>query len=141
LVHGHDEAARETVARFLERAGIEPVILHEQASQGKTVIEKLEHYGAVGFAVVLLTPDDEGREIAGAEQLRPRARQNVVLELGYFIGKLGRDRVCALHRGDVDIPTDYLGVLYVRIDDGGWQLSLAKELRAAGFDIDMNKVI
>lgn len=142
IVHGHDEAAREATARFLERLGLEPVILHEQASGGRTIIEKMEHYSEVGYAVVLLTPDDEGRNKSQGEPYRDRARQNVILELGYFTGKIGRNRVCALHRGSVEIPTDYLGVLYVPLDEGGgWQLRLAKELKAAGFEIDMNKAI
>lgn len=89
VVHGHDEAAREAVARFLEKLGVEAVILHEQASGGRTIIEKLEHYGDVDFAVVLLTGDDVGAAKAASDQLQPRARQNVVLELGYFVGKLG----------------------------------------------------
>lgn len=142
IVHGHDEAAREMTARFLEQLGLEPIILHEQPSGGRTIFEKLEHYSDVGYAVVLLTPDDEGRKKAEGEALRSRARQNVVLELGYFTGKLGRKRVCALHRGGVEIPTDYLGVLYVPFDEGGgWHLLLAKELKAAGFNIDMNKAV
>lgn len=142
VVHGHDEAARETTARFLERLGLEPIILHEQASSGRTIIEKMEHYSNVGYAVVLLTPDDEGRKKAEGELYRDRARQNVILELGYFTGKLGRNRVCALHRGSIEIPTDYLGVVYVPLDEGGgWQLRLAKELKAAGFEIDMNKAV
>lgn len=142
IVHGHDEAARETVARFLERLQVEPVILHEQADRGRTIIEKLEHYGRVGFAVVLLTPDDEGRKARSDDPLQPRARQNVLLELGFFVGLLGRERVCALHKGAVEIPSDYVGVVYVAFDDaGGWRLRLAKELKAAGFDIDMNLAV
>jgi predicted nucleotide-binding protein len=139
LVHGHDEAARETVARFVERLGLELVILHEQASQGRTVIEKLERHGNVSFAIVLLTPDDEGRK-AGSHSLRPRARQNVVLELGYFIGRLGRSAVCALYKGDIEIPSDYLGVVFTPLDEGGgWRLSLAQEMKVAGLDVDLNK--
>ena len=142
IVHGHDEGAREMMARYLEKLELEPIILHEQPSGGRTIIEKLEHYADVGYAVVLLTPDDEGRKKAKDELLRDRARQNVLLELGYFIGKLGRSRVCALHRGSVEIPTDYLGVLYVQLDEGGgWQLRVARELKAAGYDIDMNKAV
>lgn len=94
IVHGHDAEARETVARFLGNIGFEPIILHEQASRGRTVIEKGEAHSDVGFAVVLLTPDDMGRSVTETD-LEPRARQNVLLELGYFIAKLGRDRVCA----------------------------------------------
>jgi predicted nucleotide-binding protein len=142
VVHGHDEALRERVARFLEKLDLEPVILHEQANEGMTVIEKLERHSDVRFAVVLLTPDDEGRAVTGDGIFRPRARQNVVLELGYFTGKLGRKAVCALHRGSLELPSDYLGVVYIQIDEGGgWQLRLAKELRAAGFSVDMNKAL
>jgi predicted nucleotide-binding protein len=142
IVHGHDDAAREAVARVLESLEIEPVILNEQANRGMTVIEKLERYGNVGFAVVLLTLDDEGRK-AGIpdEPLRPRARQNVVLELGYFVGLLKRERVCALYKPPLELPSDYDGVLYVPMDDlGAWKLPLAHELKAAGYRIDMNKL-
>jgi predicted nucleotide-binding protein len=97
LVHGRDDAARETVARFLERLGLEAVILHAQATRGRTFIEKLEHYSGADCAVVLLTPDDVGALKTDAAKLQPRARQNVVLELGYFVALLGRDHVCALH--------------------------------------------
>lgn len=141
VVHGHDEGARETIARFLERLGFVPVILHEQANQGRTIIEKVEAHGDVGFAVVLLTVDDEGR-IRGTTELRPRARQNVLLELGYFIGRLGRDRVCALKRGDVELPSDFAGVVWETMDAGtGWKQALGRELDAAGYSIDWNKVM
>jgi hypothetical protein len=103
IVHGHNEGARESVARFLERLGIHPIILHEMASGGLTVIEKLERHSDVDFAVVLLTPDDVGSVATSKDALQPRARQNVVLELGYFVGKLGRSRVCALHKGAVEL--------------------------------------
>jgi len=66
----------------------------------------------------------------------------VILELGYFLGRLGRDRVCALHRGELELPSDYMGVIYIPFDNGGcWRLSLAKELKAAHFDVDMNKAL
>jgi len=140
VVHGHDDGARETVARFLEQIDFEPIILHEQANQGRTIIEKFEAHGNVGFAVVLLTPDDEGCAKDG--DLQPRARQNVVLELGYFIGRLGRNKVCALKRGDLELPSDYQGVLWETMDSGGgWKQKLARELKAAGHVIDGNKVM
>jgi predicted nucleotide-binding protein len=139
IVHGHDQAARETVARFLERLGVQAIILHEQANVGRTIIEKLEHHSDVDFAVIILTPDDVGNSATQANKLNPRARQNVILELGYFVGKLGRSNVCALYQAALELPTDYVGVGYVSMDPGGgWRLSLAKELRTAGFDIDMN---
>lgn len=139
IVHGHDDGARETLARFLEKLGFEAIILHEQANRGGTVIEKIEANRDVGFAVVLLTPDDEGRRVK-EQELKPRARQNVLLELGYFIGHLGRDRVCTLMRGSVDIPSDFAGVVWENMDDGGgWRVSLARELKAVGYEVDLNK--
>lgn len=142
LVHGHDEGARETVARFLERLGLEAIILHEHASGNRTIIEKIEHYSDVGFAVVLLTPDDVGTVANETNSLNRRARQNVILELGYFIGKLGRSNVCALKKGEVELPSDFLGVVYIPLDEGsGWKLQVAKELRAARFEIDMNDAL
>jgi predicted nucleotide-binding protein len=141
VVHGHDDGAREAVARFLEKIGFEAIILHEQANRGGTVIEKIEANSDVGFAVVMLTPDDVGRS-AKEEELKPRARQNVLLELGYFIGHLGREKVCALKRGDLDVPSDFTGVVWEKMDDGGgWKQGLGRELQAAGHEIDWNAVM
>jgi predicted nucleotide-binding protein len=140
IVHGHDEGAREETARFISKAGLEPIILHEQASGGRTVIEKLEHYSNVGFAVVLLTPDDIGGPKSGGSH--PRARQNVIAELFYFIGKLGRAQVCALKKGDVEIPSDIGGVVYVPMDErGAWKMDLLRELKLAGYEIDWAKAL
>jgi predicted nucleotide-binding protein len=140
IVHGHDEGARQTVARFIERIGFEAIILSEQANQGRTIIEKIEANGDVSFAVVLLTPDDIGGK--AADSLRPRARQNVLLELGYFIARLGRDRVCTLAKGDLEVPTDFAGVVWESLDDAGaWKTGLARELKAAGYPVDWNKVM
>lgn len=140
VVHGHDDAARESAARFVEKLGIEAIVLNEQATGGRTIMEKLEFYSDVDFAVVLLTPDDEGGAIGSSVQ--PRARQNVILELGYFVGKLGRKHVCALYKGSPELPSDFLGVGYVPLDNnGGWHVTLARELRAAGFSVDMNQVL
>ena len=140
IVHGHAGEAREAVARFLDRLGFEPIILHEQANQGKTIIEKFEAHAGVGFAVILLTPDDVGGP--SASEQKARARQNVMLELGYFIGRLGRGRVCALKAGDIEMPSDILGVVWTPYDaSGAWKLGLAKELQAAKYSIDWNKVM
>lgn len=141
IVHGHDGEARETVARFLGNTGFDPIILNEQANKGRTIIEKVEANADVGFAVVLLTPDDMGRAKDKTE-LEPRARQNVLLELGYFMARLGRDKVCALRRGEVSIPSDFAGVVWEEMDSaGGWRQRLARELEAAGHAIDWNKVM
>lgn len=139
IVHGHDGEARESLARVVERLGLEGVILHEQAGRSRTIIEKLEDHSDVDFAVILLTPDDVGAAKTDEAKLRPRARQNVILELGYFVGKLGRDRVCALRADGVELPSDVLGVQYIELRTG-WELELGRELRAAGLDIDMNKL-
>ncbi len=139
IVHGHDEGARESVARFLEKLGIEAIILHEQASAGRTIIEKLEYYSDVDYAVVVLSPDDVGASASTQKKLNQRARQNVILELGYFVAKLSRSRVCALHKGEVELPTDILGVVYIPLDTAGaWRVLLARELRTAGFSVDLN---
>ena len=141
IVHGHDKAAKETVARFVEKLGLHATILHEQPNAGRTIIEKFEDYSNVGFAVVLLTSDDIGFSQNKSEEKEPRARQNVIFELGYFVSKLGRNRVCVLHKEDVEIPSDFQGVLYVRMDsDDGWQLKLAKEIKNAGIEVDLNKL-
>lgn len=143
VVHGHDGEARETVARFLSKVQLEPVILHEQPNRGRTIIEKVEANDDVGFAVILLTPDDLGRAAKDVEAaLEPRARQNVLLELGYFMAALGRENICALKRGRVEIPTDIFGVVWTDLDDAGaWRQALARELDAAGYRIDWNKVM
>lgn len=141
IVHGHDGEARETVARFLGSIGFDPIILHEQANKGRTIIEKVEANADVGFAVVLLTPDDLGRAKSDSD-LEPRARQNVLLELGYFMARLGRDKVCALRKGDVSIPSDFAGVVWEAMDEAGaWKQKLARELGAAGHAVDWNKVM
>jgi predicted nucleotide-binding protein len=140
LVHGHDIGLLNEVARFLERLKQTPVILREQPNAGKTIIEKFGDFASVGYAIVLLTPDDRGAEVSSPfEKQQPRARQNVIFELGYFIGKLGRDRVTALYAPNVEIPSDYSGVLFTGKDDrGAWRLELARELKAAGFQVDLN---
>lgn len=141
VVHGHDEAPKEAVARFVMQMELEPVILHEQASLGKTILEKLIANANVGYAVVLLTADDFGR--AKSEDMdRPRARQNVILELGYFLRRLGRERVMAIVEDGVEIPSDYMGVVYAPLDAAGaWRQRLAQEMQAAGYAIDWNKVM
>lgn len=139
LVHGH-AGSEQAVARFLEQCDFDPVILHERPNQGRTLIEKFEVHSDVGFAVILLTDDDLGGS-KGGEQ-RPRARQNVILELGYFIGRLGRARVCALKTGEIELPSDILGIVWEELDNqGAWRMKLAKELKAAGYEIDWNNVM
>lgn len=143
IVHGHDELAKIETARFIEKLNLKPIILHEQASSGKTIIEKIEEHSNVEFGVVLYTPCDVGSK-KGEEKknLKNRARQNVVFEHGFLIGKLGRRNVCALVKDVVETPNDISGVVYIPMDvHKAWQLALAKELRNARYDIDMNRII
>ena len=143
LVHGHDNEAKEGAARFLERLGLQPIILHEHPSSGRTIIEKFETYSDdISFAVVLLTPDDVGAAASDAASLKGRARQNVILELGYFMGRLGRTKVCALYKGEIELPSDYQGILYVDMDrHGAWRAKLAQELVQAKLSIDLTALI
>ena len=141
LVHGHDDGRKQEVARWLERVGLEPVILHERPNAGRTIIEKFsEEASGVGYAVVLATGDDEVR-LRGEDQFGLRPRQNVVLELGFFLGRLGRDKVSVLRSPGVELPSDYQGVLYIDLDQlGAWKLQLAQELEIAGLSIDTSKL-
>ncbi|MDR3591271.1 MAG: nucleotide-binding protein [Negativicutes bacterium] len=141
IVHGHDKLALREIERFVRIIGLNPIILNEQVNAGKTLIEKLEAYSDVGFAIIILSPDDEGKAKVD-KNLRPRARQNVIAELGYFVAKIGRERVCPLYIEGVEIPSDFSGVVYVPMDKGGsWKQKLFKELHEAGFNIDTNTVL
>ena len=152
VVHGQDEAARLSVEKFLRQLELSPIVLQDQPNRSRTILEKFEAHADVHFAVVLLTPDDQGassREIglAAASRrrlqsvLKPRARQNVILELGYFLGKGKRKRVCALYKEGVELPSDLLGVTYVPFDDyGAWRQELAREIDAAGIPFEGSRV-
>lgn len=137
IVHGHDNATKMELADFLRKVtGDEPIILHQQPDSGRTTIEKFEQIASQArFAIILLTPDDVGHE-RQAEENRDRARQNVIFEFGYFIGRLGRKNVVALYKEGVELPSDIHGVLYKPLS-GNWHTELAKELRAAGVDADL----
>jgi len=141
IVHGHDEVAKSKTARFVEKLGFEAIILHEQASSSKTIIEKIEEYSNVGFGIILYTPCDIGGKQNANPELKARARQNVVFEHGFLIGKIGRSNVCALVKGDIETPNDISGVVYVSMDESdAWRYTIARELKKAGYNIDMNKI-
>lgn len=138
IVHGRDNEAKQEVSRFIDSLGLKAIILHEQASAGMTIIEKIERYaGEADFALVLYTPCDHGRG-ANESNVRPnnRARQNVVFEHGYLMAKLGRENVCALVKGQIETPNDISGVVYVPLDPaGGWKGQVVKELRECGYSV------
>jgi predicted nucleotide-binding protein len=141
IVHGRDSGTKNAVARFVETLGFKCVILHERPSMGRTIITKFhEESDGAGFAIVLMTPDDLGKAAVDTD-LRPRARQNVVFELGFFIGKLGSKKVIAMVKGAVERPSDLDGVLYISLDEADWQVKLGQELDAAGLHVDLNRLI
>jgi|SRR5690625_125467 len=141
IVHGHNEELKEKVARTIEKLKLNPVILHEQSNEGQTVIEKFEKHSNVDFAVILLTYDDFGNVKSDSNQNK-RARQNVILELGYFIARIGRKKVMPLYEQGVELPSDISGILYTLIDETeNWKFRLVKELKAAGFNVDANDII
>lgn len=141
IVHGRDDAVKNETARFIEKLGFEAIILHEQANSGRTIIEKIEEHTNVGFAIILYTPCDVGG-LSGDKEQKSRARQNVVFEHGYLIGKLSRSKVCAIVKGDIETPNDISGVVYITLDShDGWRLKIAKELQKAGYSVDMNNAM
>ncbi len=137
IVHGHNGEMKEATARLLEQQGIEGIILHEQPNRGRTIIEKIEEYSNVGAAIILLTGDDIGRA-KDAETDNFRARQNVVFEAGFFIGKYGRDRTIFVAENGIEMPSDLAGVIYS--NGSAWKYEVCRELKAIGFSVDSNKV-
>ena len=144
VIHGRADTPRLEVQNLLLRATSHPpVVLMEQPNQGGTIIEKLEeHLGTTaGFAVVIITGDDEGR-LVNTPELQPRARQNVILELGYAMGRIGRRNVTILYEENVELPSDISGVAYYHLDShGGWQRRLLGDLKAAGFDVNAEALL
>jgi predicted nucleotide-binding protein len=145
VVHGHDEAAKTSLEIFLKEIGLDPVVLHRKADEGRTIIEKLEKHSDVGYAFVLLTPDECAYLVAEAKipedekNTENRARQNVIFEFGYFVGKLGRQRVCCLYTGGVSLPSDISGMIYKEYSNSVEEVAfgIMKELKAAGYEIQM----
>jgi len=142
IVHGHNEDKKNTVARYIEQLGLEPIVLRDQANKGRTIIEKFEDFSSVSFAIVILTYDDLGcdKESFKSNDFERRARQNVIFELGFFVGKLGRQKVCALYEEGVDVPSDYKGVIYIPFQSD-WKVSVARELKASGINIKTDNIL
>ena len=141
IVHGRDDGAKETVARFIDKLGFVATVLHEQTNSGATIIEKIEKNTDVGFGIVLYTACDVGGIKTDLDNLKPRARQNVVFEHGFLMGKIGRENVVALVKGNVEIPNDISGVVYESMDEGGaWKYKIAREMKSSGYGVDMNKI-
>lgn len=135
VVHGQNESAREEVVSFLDAVGLKGIVLHDQPSMGRHLLTKfIEEAELVTFAIVLMTDDDVGARKGSTPA--PRARQNVILELGYFLAHLGQPRVCALITPGLETPSDFDGIVYIRMDNGGrWKAELRRELVAAGMPL------
>ncbi len=142
VVHGHDRSALVEVENFLHRLKVKPIVLADKPNESKTVIEKFLHYAArSAYVIVLMTPDDVGRA-KEEENLQSRARQNVIFELGYFFGNLGRKNVVALLTEKLEEPSDIKGVIYVRMSsNNSWKIEVVREMRAAGLKVDANDII
>ena len=142
VVHGHDNKMKLDVAQILQKLDLDPIILHETPNRERSIIERITDYVHISFAIVLLSPDDLAypKEETPAEA-KYRARQNVIFELGYFLGRLGRQNVIVLYRKkkDFEIPNDYNGVLWIEYKSG-WYFKLIEELKACNFDVDANKL-
>jgi len=144
IVYGHDIASRDQLELILRRMGLDPIILANLPAAGDTIIEKLERYlgehGNVGFACVLLTPDDEGYKAGKVEERKYRARQNVVLELGMVLARIGRRRVAILHKESVELPSDIFGLIYIGFRERVEEIktNLFRELKAAGYTPNEN---
>ena len=142
VAYGHDEDAKNAVALLIKNLGLRDVVFDEQPNVGHAVIDHFERHANVGFAIALLTPDDVGGLKDKPDDVKPRARQNVIFEFGYFIGKLGRQCVCALYKEGVELPSQYPDVLYLLMDqDGRWKYQLAKQIQNAGLNADLNRVV
>jgi predicted nucleotide-binding protein len=143
IVHGHDEVSKSELEIFLREVGLEPIVLHRQADQGRTIIEKFEQHSDVSYAFILLTPDEvahlksDENKPDSERKVENRARQNVIFEFGYFVGKLGRSKVCCLYTGDVTLPSDVSGVIYKRFINKISEVAyeIIKELKASGYHI------
>ena len=142
IVHGHDHETRDNVSKFVSNWGLTATVLDEQPNKGRTIIEKFEDCAdEASFAIILLTPDDVGASVKDKAHLKYRARQNVIFEWGYFSGSIGRKRVCILYKGNLELPSDTQGVVYVRMDDNDeWKQSIVREMEAVGLLIDANKI-
>jgi predicted nucleotide-binding protein len=142
IIHGQDKSVMENVAEFITKLGLEPIILHDQSGQGRTIIEELEQHTRIGFALVILTPDETCSLNEAGSEGKLHARQDVIFEFGYFLGRLGRQRVCALAGENVEVPSDYPGVLYIPLDTAeAWKIRILKVLKTAGYKVDANLVI
>jgi hypothetical protein len=134
IVHGTNEAKKYELKSFLTGLELNPIILHEQDDKGKTIVEKFEYYAPkCRFAFILLTPDDK-QDAGGKPEEKWRARQNVIMELGWFMAKLGREHVVMLHQGAVEIPSDVSGVIYLKFENSISEVGeqIRKRLRGVG---------
>lgn len=143
IVHGHDTELKNDVELFLKSIDLNPIVLHRELDEGLTVIEKFEKHSDVNYAIILLTPDDIGFTVEESQkheserEIELRARQNVIFEFGYFVGKLTRRNVCCIYKEGVKLPSDLNGLIYKKVNKSIEEvgLFLMKELRNCGLDV------
>lgn len=142
FIHGHDEARKDSVLKFIEKVGLQAIILQEQLNGSRSIMEKLGKFSNINFAIILVTPDDTALSENKPREGKACVSQNMIFELGYFVGKLGPGRVCALYQEGMEIPLDYSDIVCVPMDPRErWKLLVAKEIKQAGIEIDLNKAI
>lgn len=142
VAHGSNNEVRLEIEKLLTQLDLDYIVLQDQPHMGRTLIDKFEEESnKSGFAVIILTPDDEGRRLGFDDPLVPRARQNAILELGYLASSLGRNRICLMYDEEVELPSDIRGIAYIKIGKNDWKIELVRELNTAGFDADANKIV
>lgn len=142
VAHGSNNEVRLETEKLLTQLELDHIVLQDQPHMGRTLIDKFEEESnKSGFAVIILTPDDEGRRLGSDGPLVPRARQNAILELGYLASSLGRNRICLMYDEEVELPSDIRGIAYIKIGKNDWKFELVRELNTAGFDADANRIV
>jgi predicted nucleotide-binding protein len=142
LIYGRDEVAKESLSKFIERLGLRALIFHEQPEGGASIVEKFGQFSNIDFAVLLFTTGDIASPQDKTMEGQARVSQNIIFEFGYFVGKLGQKRVCVLYKEGAEIPLNCQGIVYIPIDSrGAWRLLIAKEIKEAGIEIDLNKAV
>jgi predicted nucleotide-binding protein len=142
LIHGRDDPAKESVLSFIQKLGLQSITLHGGPNEVRNIIEQFKPFSRVDFAIVLFTPDEIAAPRNKPKERQSRVSQNVIFEFGYLLGKLGNEKVCALYKEEVEILSDHPGVVSIPMDSkGGWRLLVAKEIKQAGVEVDLNKAI
>lgn len=142
VVHSHDDEAKDMTLGFIDELGLNPIILRDTPDSGTELFDRFEDHKNIGFAIVVLNPDDIGETKIERCELRHRVNQSLIFELGFLVGKLGWNRVCALYEEGIDIPASNEGIIYVQMDkEGKWKKTIAREIKTAELEVEADKII